>query len=75
MLDRHAEPGGHWVDSYEFVKLHQPAAFYGVASEILEEPGDQTELASGARAAISRGSGGPTAPPRTPTRTPWTLSI
>ena len=47
MLDRHAEPGGHWVDSYEFVKLHQPATFYGVASEILEEPNDQTELASG----------------------------
>jgi hypothetical protein len=27
------------------------------------------------RAAISRGPGGPTGPPRTPSRTPWTLSI
>lgn len=28
---RHA-PGGHWVDAYPFVRLHQPSAFYGVSS-------------------------------------------
>ena len=27
LLDRHSAPGGHWVDSYEFVKLHQPSTF------------------------------------------------
>ena len=25
-------PGGHWNDAYPFVRLHQPAAFYGVNS-------------------------------------------
>lgn len=28
---RHA-PGGHWLDAYPFVRLHQPSAFYGVDS-------------------------------------------
>lgn len=35
MVDRRAEPGGHWNDAYPFVRLHQPAAFYGVASKPL----------------------------------------
>jgi len=35
MVDRRPEPGGHWNDSYPFVRLHQPAAFYGVASKPL----------------------------------------
>ena len=35
MLDKHARAGGHWNDAYSFVKLHQPAAFYGVNSEKL----------------------------------------
>ncbi|MEG1042912.1 MAG: FAD/NAD(P)-binding protein, partial [Pseudomonas sp.] len=29
MVDRHAQPGGHWNDTYAFVRLHQPSAFYG----------------------------------------------
>ena len=33
---RRAKPGGHWVDAYEFVRLHQPAAYYGVNSRTLE---------------------------------------
>ena len=33
---RRAKPGGHWVDAYEFVRLHQPAAYYGVNSRPLE---------------------------------------
>src|SRR6187402_24659 len=32
MVDRRHTPGGHWIDAYPFVRLHQPSAFYGVAS-------------------------------------------
>lgn len=32
MVDRRANPGGHWNDAYPFVRLHQPAAFYGLNS-------------------------------------------
>ena len=32
LVDRHGKPGGHWNDAYAFVTLHQPSAFYGVAS-------------------------------------------
>jgi hypothetical protein len=32
LVDRRGLPGGHWNDAYPFVTLHQPAAFYGVAS-------------------------------------------
>lgn len=32
IVDRHDRPGGHWNDAYPFVRLHQPAAFYGVNS-------------------------------------------
>jgi hypothetical protein len=38
MVDRQQRPGGHWNDAYAFVRLHQPSAWYGVASR---------ELASG----------------------------
>lgn len=44
MVDRHHAPGGHWVESYPFVRLHQPSAFYGVNSLPL---GRQTIDASG----------------------------
>ena len=27
MVDKRAKPGGHWVDAYPFVRLHQPAAW------------------------------------------------
>jgi hypothetical protein len=36
MVDKHQGPGGHWHDSYPFVRLHQPSAMYGVESEKLE---------------------------------------
>ena len=36
MVDAHESPGGQWHDSYEFVRLHQPSAMYGVESERLE---------------------------------------
>lgn len=32
IADRRAGPGGHWNDAYDFVRLHQPAAYYGVNS-------------------------------------------
>ena len=35
IVDRHDRPGGHWNDSYPFVRLHQPSAFYGVNSRPL----------------------------------------
>lgn len=56
LVDRHHMPGGHWNDAYPFVRLHQPSAFYGVAStELGSNRIDETgankgyyELASGA---------------------------
>ncbi|HLS56373.1 MAG TPA: NAD(P)-binding protein [Zeimonas sp.] len=32
IVDRHHAPGGHWIDAYPYVRLHQPSAFYGVSS-------------------------------------------
>lgn len=45
LVDRRARPGGHWVDAYPFVRLHQPAAMYGVNSAQLGQGGE--DLASG----------------------------
>ncbi|MGH9038995.1 MAG: NAD(P)-binding protein [Acidimicrobiia bacterium] len=35
MVDRRPGVGGHWLDAYPFVRLHQASAFYGVASTLL----------------------------------------
>jgi hypothetical protein len=35
LVDRRHGPGGHWNNAYPFVRLHQPAAFYGVNSRVL----------------------------------------
>ena len=32
LVDRRHAPGGHWVDAYPYVRLHQPSTFYGVSS-------------------------------------------
>jgi hypothetical protein len=32
IVDRRHAPGGHWIDAYPFVRLHQPSALYGVDS-------------------------------------------
>jgi hypothetical protein len=32
LVDRRHRPGGHWLDAYPFVRLHQPSANYGVSS-------------------------------------------
>lgn len=35
LVDRRHAPGGHWLEAYPFVRLHQASAFYGVASTLL----------------------------------------
>lgn len=35
IVDRRHSAGGHWLDAYPFVRLHQPSAIYGVASRQL----------------------------------------
>ena len=44
VVERRATPGGHWNDAYDFVRLHQPALYYGVNSEPLGSGG--SDLAS-----------------------------
>src|SRR5207342_3323409 len=35
VVDRRHSVGGHWLDAYPFVRLHQASTFYGVASTLL----------------------------------------
>ncbi len=35
LVDRRHAAGGHWLDAYPFVRLHQASSFYGVASTLL----------------------------------------
>jgi hypothetical protein len=35
LVDRRHGVGGHWLEAYPFVQLHQSSAFYGVASTLL----------------------------------------
>ncbi|MER7609155.1 NAD(P)-binding protein [Nocardioides sp. NPDC127503] len=35
MVDRRHGVGGHWLEAYPFVRLHQSSAFYGVPSTLL----------------------------------------
>jgi hypothetical protein len=44
LVDRRHAAGGHWLDAYPFVQLHQASLFYGVASTVL---GDGTVQSSG----------------------------
>jgi hypothetical protein len=39
IVDRYAQPGGHWTIAYPHVTLHQPSAFYGVNSQ--DFPGEK----------------------------------
>jgi hypothetical protein len=56
IVDERPKPGGHWLDAYDFVRTHQPAALYGVDSTPLGRARIDTqgfnaglhELASGA---------------------------
>lgn len=48
IVDRHDRPGGHWNEAYPFVRLHQPASYYGVGSRPLGTGSiDQTGLNAG----------------------------
>ena len=35
LVDRRHGVGGHWLEDYSFVRLHQSSTFYGVASTVL----------------------------------------
>src|SRR3954464_6911137 len=35
LVERRHAAGGHWLDAYPFVQLHQASVFYGVASTVL----------------------------------------
>src|SRR4051812_15915230 len=35
LVDRRAGAGGHWLNAYPFVRLHQSSTFYGAASTLL----------------------------------------
>src|SRR5690349_24788727 len=35
VVDRRHGVGGHWLEAYPFVRLHQSSTFYGVASTVL----------------------------------------
>jgi len=43
LVDRRHGPGGHWLDAYPFVRLHQASSFYGVASTVLGTGSIQSE--------------------------------
>jgi hypothetical protein len=55
MIDRRPRPGGHWLDSYPFVQLHQPSRFYGVNSTSLGH--ESVEPADGELGSSERASG------------------
>jgi len=55
MVDPHHRPGGHWNEAYPFVRLHQPAAYYGVDSR---ELGQGTKDRVGLNAGMYGLSGG-----------------
>jgi hypothetical protein len=54
LVDRRYSAGGHWLDAYPFVQLHQASVFYGVASTVLgggtiQSTGPETGLQERAR--------------------------
>jgi hypothetical protein len=49
LVDRRHAAGGHWLDAYPFVQLHQASVFYGVASTVL---GDGTLQTTGPEAGL-----------------------
>ena len=56
MVDRRHGVGGHWLDAYPFVRLHQASSFYGVASTLL---GDGSIQANGPEAGLHARATGP----------------
>jgi hypothetical protein len=54
MVERRHGAGGHWLEAYPFVQLHQASSFYGVASTVL---GGGRVQKSGAEAGLSERAG------------------
>jgi hypothetical protein len=55
IVERRHRAGGHWLDSYPFVQLHQPSANYGVNSTVLGL--DRIEAEGGEAGFYERASG------------------
>ncbi len=56
MIDRRPAPGGHWLDAYPFVRLHQPSRYYGVDSlDLGDGRGDVDDPGAGFTARASAG--------------------
>ncbi len=55
VVERRHRAGGHWLDSYPFVQLHQPSATYGVNSAVLGQ--DRIEPDGGDAGFYERASG------------------
>lgn len=58
MVDRRHAAGGHWLDAYPFVQLHQASVFYGVASTVLgsgavQQSGPEARASTTARARLT----------------------
>lgn len=56
LVDRRHAVGGHWLEAYPFVQLHQASSFYGVASTVLG--GGRRQL-DGPEAGLSERATGP----------------
>ncbi|MEN0071477.1 MAG: NAD(P)-binding protein [Propionicimonas sp.] len=56
IVDRRHAAGGHWLEAYPFVRLHQASLFYGVASTRL---GDGRLQATGPEAGLQERATGP----------------
>src|SRR4051794_41940520 len=56
LVDRRHGVGGHWLDAYPFVRLHQASAFYGVPSTLLGGGRVQTQ---GPEAGLDEGGPAP----------------
>jgi NAD(P)-binding Rossmann-like domain len=56
VIDRRQATGGHWVDTYPFVRLHTPSAYYGVNSLALGE--DRVDEAGENAGYYERATGG-----------------
>ena len=64
LVDRRHSVGGHWLDAYPFVRLHQASSFYGVASTLL---GGGRSRSAGPRPACTNGRPSPRSAPTTAT--------
>jgi hypothetical protein len=56
IVDRGAAPGGHWNHAYPFVRLHQPAPLYGLASRALGDERIDTEGTNAGLQALPTGT-------------------